>query len=75
MMNQRIKLIINNGDELPQHFTVDATDRIVILIDEYGINVRSDGERFDKINEDNKNNPPIEFDNQLDLFNSKPWNI
>lgn len=75
MMNQRIKLIINNGDELPQHFTVDATDRIVILIDEYGVNVRSDGAKFDKINEDNNNNPPIEFDNQLDLFNSKPWQI
>lgn len=75
MMNQRIKLIINNGNELPQHFTVEATDRILILIDEYGINVRSDGERFDKINEGNQNNPPIEFDNQLDLFNSKPWQI
>ena len=74
-MNQRIKLIISNGDELPQHFTVDATDRIVILIDEYGINVRSDGERFDKINEGNQNDTPIEFDNQLDLFNSKPWQI
>lgn len=73
---RRIELIINNelGDELPHYITVDATDRIVIVMDEYGVTARSDGERFDTIEEEPQV-PNVVFDNQLDIFSSKPWKI
>jgi hypothetical protein len=75
-MNQRIKLIVDVGDDFPaQHLTVDATDRIVIVIDEFGVTARSDGEKFDTISNVETQQEPINFDNQLTLFDSKPWRI
>lgn len=73
---RRINLIIDNqtGNEPPQYLTVDATDRIEIIIDEYGVRARSDGERFDTIEEETVY-PDVVFDNQLELFSSKPWQI
>lgn len=73
---RRINLIIDNqmGNEPPQYLTVDATDKIEIIIDEYGIRARSDGERFDRIEEETVY-PDVVFDNQLELFSSKPWEL
>lgn len=73
---RRINLIIDNQDsgEPPHYLTVDATDRIEIIIDEYGVTARSDGERFDKIEEETVY-PDVVFDNQLELFSSKPWEL
>ena len=50
---RRINIVVDNqlDDDLPHHLTIDATDRIEIIIDEYGIRARSDGERFDIIQE------------------------
>lgn len=73
---RRISLIVDNqnSEEPPHYLTVDATDRIEIIIDEYGVRARSDGEKFDKIEEETVY-PDVVFDNQLELFSSKPWEL
>ena len=75
-MMRRITLIVDNqNDNDPPHYiTVDATDRIEIIIDEYGVRARSDGERFDTI-EQEPVYPDVVFNNQLELFSSKPWQL
>ena len=73
---RRINIVVDNqlDDELPHHLTVDATDRIEVIIDEYGVRARSDGEKFDTIKEEAVYSDVV-FDNQLELFSSKPWQI
>jgi hypothetical protein len=72
----RINLIVDNTltDEPPHYLTVNASDRIEIIIDEFGVRARSDGEKFDKISVD-ENEKDIVFDNQLTLFDSTPWKL
>lgn len=75
-MTRRIKLIVDRNDgSYPVYLTVDATDKIEIIVDEEGVTARSDGERFDTIEEDTSKTAEVVFDNQLTLFDSTPWKL
>jgi polysaccharide deacetylase 2 family uncharacterized protein YibQ len=75
MMSQMIKIRIDKDNEMPFETKVNATDRISIVIDDMGVSVRSDGERLDLAEKSaSVETPEVEdFNNQLTLFDSKPW--
>jgi hypothetical protein len=77
-MTQRIKLTVDLDDgNPPEHITVDATDRISIVKDDFGISVRSDGDSLELSNKvSSVDIAKIDnFVNQMSLFDSKPWKM
>ena len=75
---QRIKLVVDlNDGNPPQHLVVDATDRREVVVDEYGVTARSDGQKLDSAEKAASIDLPsnVVFNNQLDLFDSKPWQM
>lgn len=75
-MTQNIKIIIDNYNDRFET-TVNATDRISILIDDLGTTVRSDGEELELTSKvSNIDMQRIDnFVNQMTLFDSKPWKM
>lgn len=76
-MTQKIKITVYYKDEVPFDTSIEATDRIAVLVDENGISVRSDGERLEL--PDNKSDDEevkvSDFSGQMTLFDNNPWQM
>lgn len=76
-MTQKIKITVYYKDEVPFDTSVEATDRIAVLVDENGISVRSDGERLElPDNTSDKEEVKVsDFSGQMTLFDNNPWKM
>jgi len=77
MSQKNIRIIIDKDNEPTFETDVNATDRIMIVIDDLGISVRSDGEKLDLVEKSAsvEETDLKDFDNQLTLFNTNPWEM